>query len=118
MAREAALVTNWTQAARGREGKALEAFTDYLTFFGKKATDGKVSEPEVFFTLDGRAGMGIVKGPSDTLQEILESEEFEKLITKAQLTVENLRVDMYITGDEVQRAIRIFGEAAGELGYL
>ncbi|MFY9588238.1 MAG: hypothetical protein WAT66_12365 [Actinomycetota bacterium] len=118
MTREAALVTSWSQPARGREGKALEAFTDYLTFWAKQATEGKVSEVEPYFTLDGRSGMGIVKGPSDALQEVLESEEFEKLITKAQLTVDDLRVEMYVTGDEIQRAIRIYGEAAGELGYL
>jgi hypothetical protein len=118
MAREAALVTTWSQPARGREGKALEAFTDYLTFWAKQATEGKVSEVEPYFTLDGRSGMGIVKGPSDALQEIIESEEYEKLITKAQMTVDDLRVEMHVTGDEIQRAIRIYGEAAGELGFL
>lgn len=118
MAREAALVTTWSQSARGREGKALEAFTDYLTYFAKLATDGKTTEAEPYFALDGSHGMGIVKGPSDVLQGVLESEEFEKLITKAQMTVEDLRVEMLVTGDEIQRAIRIYGESAAELGYL
>src|SRR6266540_4070136 len=98
MAREAALVTTWAQPARGREGKALEAFTDYLTFWAKQATEGKVSEVEPYFTLDGSRGLGIVKGPSDVLQEIIESEEYEKLITKAKMTVDGLRSEMHVTG--------------------
>jgi hypothetical protein len=119
MARQAALVTTWSQPARGREGKALEAFMDFLTFWGKKAADGKVSEPDTFFTVDGGRGMGIVKGPSDVLQEAVESEEYERLITKAQLTVEDLTQELFITGDdEIQRGIRIYTETAHELGYL
>lgn len=119
MARSAALVTSWTHSARGREAKALESFADYLTFFGKKAADGKCTAPEPFFSYDGSTGFAIVKGSSDELQEIVDSEEYEKLIAKAQLCVEDLRTTLFAAGEEeVQRAIRIYSEAGTELGYL
>jgi len=119
MARKAALVVTWTQPTRGREGKALESFTDFLTFWGKLAADGKVGEPEPFFSGDGGKGFAVVRGTTDVLNEILESEEYEKLISKAQLTVEDLHTEIYVTGDEeIQRGLRIYAEAAHELGYL
>jgi hypothetical protein len=119
MARDAALVTSWNGTIPGREGKALEGFTDFLTYFGKLAADGKVQEAEPFFSTDGSTGFAIVRGKSDGLQEATETEEFEKLLTKAQLTVKDLRSQVYYTGDEeVQRAIRLYAESANELGYL
>ena len=119
MARKAALVTTWSQSARGREAKALESFMDFLTFWGKKAADGQVSEPEPYLSYDGSNGFAVVKGPSDILQQAIESEEYEKILNKAQLTVENLRYQLYLIGDEeIQRGMRIFAEAASELGYM
>ncbi len=119
MARNAALVTTWTHPSRGREGKALESFTDFLTFWGKAAADGKVQEPEPFFSADGGKGFAIVRGKSDVLNEIMETEDYEKLLSKAQLTVEDLTSELYVYGDEeIQRGMRIYAEAAHELGYL
>lgn len=113
------MVTSWTQPARGRESKALESFMDFLTFFGKLAADGKCTAPEPFFSYDGSHGFAVVKGRSDVLQEILDSEEFERVVTKAQLTVEDLKTHLYATGDdEIQRGMRIYAEVGNELGYM
>ena len=119
MARNAALVTTWLHPSRGREGKALESFTDFLTYWGKMAADGKCEEPEVFFAADGSKGFAVVRGPSDVLNAARETEDYERLTQRAQFTVEDLRTEMYVTGDqEIQKSIQIFGEIGGELGYL
>jgi hypothetical protein len=118
MARQAALVTRWTQPARGRETKALESFMDFLTFWGKRATDGQVTEAEPYFSYDGASGFAIVKGPSDVLQAAIESEEYEKLLSKAQMTVDGLTVELFVTGEEeIQRGMRIFSESINEIGF-
>ena len=119
MARHVALVTSWSQPARGREGKALESFADFLTFFGKLAADGKCTAPEPFFAMDGSSGFAIVKGDSDVIQQITDTEAYEKLISKAQYCVEDLKTHVYVTGDdEIQRGMRVYAEAGSELGYL
>lgn len=118
MARNAALVTTWSQPARGRETKAVESFMDFLTFWGKLAADGKVGEPEPFFSTDGGRGFAIVRGRSDVLQAATESDDYARLITKAQLTVSELRVELYVTGDEeIQRDMQIYTESIKELGF-
>jgi hypothetical protein len=119
MARDAALVTTWGVGIPGREGKGLEVFMDAVTFWGKQAADGRCSPPEVMFAEDGSNGMLIVRGRSDALREIIESEEGEKLIAKAQMIVQDLKSHWYYTGDEeMQRGTRIFAEAGNELGYI
>jgi len=119
MARDAAIVTTWGAGIPGREAKGLEVFMDAVTFWGKQAADGRCSQPETLFAEDGSSGMLIVRGKSDALREITESEEGEKLIAKAQMIVQDLKSHWYYTGDEeMQRGTRIFSEAGNELGYM
>jgi hypothetical protein len=118
MARDAALVTTFGYPVRGREAKSLEVFTEFLTFLGKQAAEGRCSHPEPFFAADTSNGMVIVRGRSDALAEITDSEEYEKLLSKGQMVVEDLKIHWYLTGEEIDRGMRIFAEAGGELGYM
>jgi hypothetical protein len=119
MARDAAIISTWGDTVPGREGKSLEVFFEYVQWLGKLASEGKITPPEVFFNLDGSEGISVVKGKSDVLLEILESEESEKFFAKGHMIVENLRAHLYITGDEeIQRGTRIFAEAGSEIGLM
>jgi hypothetical protein len=118
MARDTALVTTFGYPVRGREAKSTEVFTEFLTFLGKQAAEGRCSQPEPYFASDTSNGMVIVRGRSDALAEITESEEYDKLLAKGQMIVEDLKVRWYLTGDEIERGLRIFAEAGSELGYM
>lgn len=119
MARDGALISTWRNPVRGREAKALEVFMDFLTFWGKRAADGSCSEPEIYFADDGSHAMAIVRGKTDVLREIQDSEEFEGLLVKGHYIIDDLAVRTYITGDEeIQRGTRIYAEAGAELGYM
>jgi hypothetical protein len=118
MGMHAAMVTTWRSSVPGREGKAIEAFMDYLTLMGKKAADDKISEPEAYFKYDGSGGMGVVRGDSAMLLELWESDEFREMIAKAQLTVQDLHTEMYAAGDSVQEMVGNFSRVAGEMGYM
>ena len=118
MGRNAALITTWESSVPGREAKAIETFMDYLTLVGKKAADGHISEPESYFKYDGSGGMGLVRGDSTKLLELWESDEFHEVISKSQLTVQNIRTEMYVAGDDVQDVVGNFTRVAGEMGYM
>src|SRR5687768_1632766 len=118
MGRQAALVTTWASSVPGREGKAIEAFMDYLTLLGKQAAEGHISQPDAFFKYDGSGGLGIVKGDSAKLVELWESEEFRSMLARAQLTVQNLHTEIYAADDTVQDLVGNFTRVAGELGYM
>ncbi len=116
MARDAAIISTWGSPRPGREAKSLEVFQDFVTFWGKKAADGKCSEPEPFFALDGSGGMSIVRGKLDALMEIWASEENEILIAKGQLIVEDLKAQFYLGGVEVVTGSQRYLQAVSELG--
>ncbi len=119
MAREAALVTKWGTPVPGREPKSLEVFMETLQTFNKWATEGKCSAPEVFLNADGSEGMAIIKGKSDALLDIWESDENQKLISKGSMIVQDLKSHLYFTGDEqIQRGTQLYAEAGNELGYM
>lgn len=116
MARDAAIISTWGRTARGRETKAVEVFGDLMTFWAKKAADGKCEEPEAFFATDGSHGVFLVKGKLDELQEIWNSEENEILVDKGQLIAEDLRTDFYVTGEDISVSLSRYMQAIGELG--
>jgi hypothetical protein len=119
MARDAAVISTWTRPVAGRESKALEVFMELMQFWGKHAADGKVEQPEVFFNYDGSEGIFVVKGRSDVLMEIEESDEGQKLLAKGHMIVEGLRSHFYFTGDEeVMRGTQLLAQAGNELGYM
>ena len=118
MARDAAVISTWNAPIPGREAKSLEVFMELMQYWGKQAADGKVEAPQAFFNYDGGDGVFIVKGRSDVLIELWESDEGQKLLAKGHLIVEGLRSHLYLTGDaEVMKGTQLFMEAAGELGY-
>jgi hypothetical protein len=117
MARDAAIVTTWGNPVAGREAKALEVLLEVQQFIGKHAAEGRCSEAEVWFNADGGEGMSLVKGKSDALMEIWESDDNQRLLTKVQLTVQDVRSHLYWGGDEeLQKGTAIFAEVVGELG--
>jgi hypothetical protein len=118
MGRKAALVTTWTSPVPGREKQSIECFMDYLTMMGKKAADGLAEEPEAYLRYDGSGGMGIVRGDSADLLTLWESDEFREIISRAQLTVTEIRTEMYGAGDTVQEMVGKFAEVGTKLGYM
>ena len=118
MGRTAALITTWDSSVPGREAKSIETFMDYLTLMGKQAADGHLSQPEAYFKYDGSGGMGVVRGDSAKLLELWESDDFRNVLSKAQLTVQNIRTEMYVAGDDVQDVVGNFTRVAGEMGSM
>src|SRR3990172_11652424 len=97
---KAALMFTWTRPTAGREAKALESFTDALTFFGKLAADGKCGEPMVYLAPSG-LGMMIIHGERETLFEIIGSDDFAKLYTKVTFTTPDVKYELVATGETV-----------------
>jgi hypothetical protein len=116
MAKDAAIVTSWGPSVTGREAKSLEVFMEFMTFIGKKAAEGKCSEAEPYFAADGSGGFAIVKGKSDALLEIWESDENLNLLSKAQLLVQDLKSHHYFTGQEVINETQRFAQILNEMG--
>jgi hypothetical protein len=120
MARDAALVVSWTRAVPGREAKALEAFREALEWWGKQAAEGRCGMPRALGAGDASGGMVMVEGRSNVLYELMESEQYRKLNSKAVMVADDFRVKLYYGGTdaELQQNMTIITQAGTELGYL
>jgi hypothetical protein len=112
----AALVYTYTRAVPGREAHAFEAFTDALSFWEKQAIDGQCLTPETF--MGRQTNMIVVRGLRRKLEDIIDSTNHRKLYARSLFVVEDLRMELFATGDEVQRQMQIWASAGAELGYL
>lgn len=118
MAKDAAMVVTWGGSIPGREAKAIEVFMESLGFWAQQAEQGRCQAPEPFIADDASGGMVIVRGKSDALRELSESDESRTLLGKAHLIVENLHVSWFFTGDAVMEETQLFAKAGAELGYM
>jgi hypothetical protein len=116
MAKDAAIVTSWGTPVAGREAKSLEVFMEFTTFIAKRAAEGKCSEAEPYFAADGSGGFAVVRGKSDALVEIWESEENLNLLAKAQLLVHDLKSHYYFTGQEIINETQRFAQVVNDMG--
>lgn len=115
---DAAIAIRYLGPAFEREAKALEAFDEALTLFGKMAAEGICAEPEVFHHLVG-GGLMIIK--TETIEkavEILEMENVRKLFETCLYCVEEFEVELMVTGEKVLHNVKFYGEVGAELGYL
>jgi hypothetical protein len=118
MAKDAAMVISWAGSIPGREAKALEVFMESLGFWAQQAEQGRCQPPEPFIAEDASGGMVILRGKSDALRELSETDESRTLLGKAQLIVQNLHVSWFYTGDAVMQETELFAKAGAALGYM
>ncbi len=118
MAKSAAIVISWGTPVRGREGKALEVFMESLGWWGKQAADGRCGEPIALFSEDGSNGMLIIRGMSDALRELEESDEGRIIQARAGHIVEDLKTHWYLADDEIAAETQRFVQAGTELGFM
>lgn len=115
MATEAALVISWGSPVRGRESKSIEVFMESLQYWGQKAAEGRIQEPQAFAAEDGSGGMVVLRGDLQALRELNDAAESRRLLARAQLIIENLHAQWYLTGDALQQDMSTFAQAISEI---
>ena len=113
-----ALVFHYGLPVPGREAKAMEAFADAQTIFGKFAADGMCAEPEIFHHLHG-AGMMIVRAEGfEELFKVLEKDETKRLLDLCTFAVQDFEFTFMQTGELLMEAMGLYTTVGAELGYL
>lgn len=96
---QTAMVATWTHPIAGREAKALEFGAEAMEFWSARASEGKCTEPEMFFSERG-TGLWMVKGDRDTLTRIHDSDEGRLLALKGELLLEEYSLTFYYAGED------------------
>jgi hypothetical protein len=78
---DAAIVLTWSAPFPGREKKTLEFVAQADEYWGKRAAEGRCTQPEWFFLPTG-GGMWMVKGERRVLEELIQTDEARRLLVK------------------------------------
>lgn len=117
--RDAALMVSNGGVVPGREKEAMALFQRSQSFWEKQETDGKVKRVGPFFIAPGSGAaedvtyFALYLGRLDTLQAILASEEYEKLVYVGYQVVKNSKIRLFLGGTE-REVMRVVGGAMTE----
>jgi hypothetical protein len=110
---DAGLFIGWGQVARGREDRALDVFNETIELYGQMQSDGRIESFEVCL-LDPHggelAGFAMLRGSEDQIDAVHRAEDFQRLITKASLVVDDLGVIPAALGEGLGRSMAIYQE--------
>jgi hypothetical protein len=114
---DAAIVISYGRAFPDREAKALEVFTEALTFFGTRSHAGECGEPVIFIGPSGK-NLILVPGSFEKLAALVWTDEFRDLYTKAVFTTPDLTYEIGDYGAGVQSSMARWARIGSELAYL
>jgi hypothetical protein len=110
---DAGLFIGWGQVARGREDRALAVFNETIELYGQMQSNGRIEDFEVCL-LDPHggelAGFELLRGSEEQIDAVHRSEDFQHMITKASLVVDDLGVIPAALGEGLGRAMAIYQE--------
>ncbi|SRR6266540_2482622 len=110
---DAGLFIGWGQVVRGREDRALDVFNETLELYGQLQSDGRIEDFEVAL-LDPHGGelqgYAMLRGSEDQIDAIRGDEDFQRMMTKASLVVDDLGLIRASIGEGLARAMAIYQE--------
>jgi len=111
------LFIGWGEAVRGREAKAVEVFGEAVAYYSKLQEQGQIESFEPWFLAPHGGDLGgfiIVRGEREKLDEVVRSEEFERLQTRVAMIVDGSGVVQAATGESLARGMGQFQEVIAD----
>ena len=115
---DSALFIGWHQPSRGRERKAVEVFGEAVAFYTGLQAQGEIESFEVVFLEPHGGDLGgffLLRGDAAKLGAVRTSDAFNRLSTRASLTVDGFGVVGGSVGDAIATQMATYQEAVGDL---
>jgi hypothetical protein len=103
---------------RGRERQATKVFNEVFEYYSRLQQAGEIEsfEPVLLEPHGGElGGFFLLRGGQDQLARIRGSAEFERLVVRGQLIVENIGVVGAFLGERLMGQLALFDQQVGEL---
>ena len=110
---DAGLFIGWGEVVRGREDRALDVFNETLEYYGQLQSDGRIESFEVALLQPHGGelqGYVMLRGSEDQIDSLRRDDDFERLMIKASLIVEDLGVISALIGEGLARGMAIYQE--------
>jgi hypothetical protein len=101
---DSALFLGWRLPVVGREANAVEIFGSFLGYLGKQQAAGALESFEPCFLLPHGGDLGgfiLIRGDRARLAQLRASDEFEELVSKCLVNVDNFGVVEGYLGDSI-----------------
>ena len=116
----AAVYIRWGRPTTGRETKSLEVFSHALEYYGTLKAKGKITEFRTYFATNGAladfGGFMLLEGTVAQCRDLVDSDDFQKILVKAHHVVDNLELVHMSMGDEIHKTIGRVLDARKQLG--
>lgn len=115
---DAAIFIGWGAPVRGREEQALGVFGESVGYWNTLQQEGAVEAVETYLLAPhggDLAGFALLRGDRAKLDEVQLRDDFQRLVVRAGLIVENLGVIVASTGDGLAKQMAVYGEQIAEL---
>jgi hypothetical protein len=112
------MVIGWNYPVRGREIQASKVFGEWVEMMGNWQNKGTIkSFTPVFMQAHGghMNGFFLITGETSKLNDLYNTDEMRKAVTRAQLIVEGFSCVKAFTGDEIGKQMTMFTNNATEL---
>jgi hypothetical protein len=112
------LFIGWGPVVRGREQTALKVFQETIEFHGALQQDGKIDGFDAHLIAPhggDLAGFIMLQGERSKLDDVRNSEDFERLIARAGTVVDQVGVLNAYSGEALGQAMARFQAASAEL---
>src|SRR3954471_4985387 len=105
---DAGLFIGWGEVVRGREDRALDVFNETIELYGQMQSDGRIESFELALLNPHGGdlqGFALLRGTETQIDAVPRDEEFERLMTRASLLVENLGIIPAAMGASLARGM-------------
>ena len=112
------LFIGWGPVVRGREQTALKVFQETIEFHGALQQDGKIDSFDAHLIAPhgcDLAGFIMLHGERSKLDDVRNSEDFERLIARAGTVVDQVGVLNAYSGEALGQAMARFQAASADL---
>jgi hypothetical protein len=110
---DAGLFIGWGEVVRGREDRALDVFNETIEYYGQLQSDGRIESFDVAL-LEPHGGelqgFVILRGSEEQIDNVHRDDDFQRLMTKASLIVDDLGLIPAYIGEGLGRAMSIYQE--------
>jgi hypothetical protein len=110
---DAGLFLGWGEVVRGREDRALEVFNETIEYYGQLQSDGRIESFDVAL-LEPHGGelqgFVLLRGSDEQIDTVHRDDDFQRLMTKASLIVDDLGLIPAYIGEGLGRAMSIYQE--------
>src|SRR5215208_2183318 len=110
---DAGLFIGWGEVVRGREDRALEVFNETIEYYGQLQSDGRIESFDVAL-LEPHGGelqgFVLLRGSDEQIDTVHRDDDFQRLMTKASLIVDDLGLIPAHIGEGLGRAMSIYQE--------